>query len=192
MNYASAFELSRSGCSKAKRIDYIKKLFSIYVKEYVHDVLDESKGSLVDDEYTISVRYPAKLQCSENELVNEFNSLWPLMTKAWLKFKDSALKSTTGKQFLIHIIEAFAIEYLNLFELIMVLLAISSGTGPLGRSFTKLAKICYKDRSSIASENLEVLYLLSALSINEDDDELYEKTRKVLQKKELVICVENI
>ena len=167
------------GCSKAKRIEYLKKLFSIYGKEYSHEVQDEAKGSL--EEYNVTISYPAKLNCTEGELITEFNSFWPSLTKSWLKFKDSLPKPTVTKRFLKHVVEEFAVEYPNCCELIMVLKAISSGTGPVERSFTKLTKICYKDRSGLSSEVLEVLYLLTTLKIK-GNEELWKNARKVLQK----------
>ena len=36
-------------------------------------------------------------------------------------------------------------------------------TGPLERSYSKLAKTCYKDRNRLLSTHLESLYLLSVL-----------------------------
>ena len=79
--------------------------------------------------------------------------------------------------------EEYSIEYSNLSDLILILFAISPGTGPLERSFSKLTKICYKDRSNITSQHLEVLYLLSALSIDEKDNEILKVARDYLQKK---------
>lgn len=86
IEYASAFDFKRSACSNAKRIEYLKKLFSIYGKDYAHEVHKEAKGSL--EEYTILICYPARLNGTENQLVAEFNSIWQLMTKSWLKFKE--------------------------------------------------------------------------------------------------------
>ena len=44
-----------------------------------------------------------------------------------------------------------------------ILLASASTTGPLELSYSKLAKICRKDRSKVLVENLETFYLLSSL-----------------------------
>ena len=60
------------------------------------------------------------------------------------------------------------------------MLAITPGTGPLERSFSKLAKICYKDRNRLLSKNLELAYLLSCLNITADNA-LFEKARNILQ-----------
>ena len=54
-------------------------------------------------------------------------------------------------QFCVHIVEKYCTEYRNLTELGLVLLSISCGTGPLERSYAKLAKICCKGRCNISS-----------------------------------------
>ena len=128
------------------------------------------------------MKYPPKLNCTESELISEFNSCWSVLGKTWLKFKDTNPQPTQMLRFWIHILEEYSIECPNLADLVFILLSISPGTGPLERSFSTLAKICFKDRSSISVEVLEVLYLLSILNVS-DDEQLFEKAREILQKK---------
>ena len=97
IEYVSVFYLKRPACSKAKRIEYLKKLFFIYGKDHTHEVCNKAKGSL--KEYTVLVLYLAKLNCTENQLVREYNSMWQLMMKATLKFKDSTPEPTVTKRF---------------------------------------------------------------------------------------------
>ena len=47
------------------------------------------------------------------------------------------------------------------FHQYVIVFAISPSTGALERFDSNIAKICYKDRNILTSENLEVLYLLS-------------------------------
>ena len=103
--------------------------------------------------------------------------MWQFLTKAWLKFKGSTDKSTITKRLLHDIVDEYAFEYPNVCDLILILTSISPGTASLERSFTKLSKICCKDRSS--SDTLEVLYLLSTLSIV-GEEELWKKAREFL------------
>ena len=71
VEYASAFDLNMKH-SKEKHIDYIKQLYLIYAEEYSHTIEDvAAKGDLVD--YSITIRYPAKIECTEEELIGEFN-----------------------------------------------------------------------------------------------------------------------
>ena len=179
VEFASAFDLSRK-YDKSTRVSHLKQLYLLYGQEYTHTIPGQAKDSLED--YTITIRYPPKLKCTESELVTEFNSLWPVLCKTWLKFKDSKPSATRMRRFWDHVLEEHAIDYPNMSDLLLILLSISPGTGPLERSFSKLSKICYKDRGCISAECLETLYLLSTLAIKEDDD-LFPKTRDSLQKK---------
>ena len=150
----------------------MKQCHVIYGTEYIH-VLSESK--LHYEDYIITVKYPAKLCCSESELLAEIG-------KTWQKYKDTSPKSTRMLRFLVHIVEEYCIEYSNLTDLVLILLSISSGTGPLERSYTKLTKICYKDRCTISTEVLEVLYLLATLDVK-NDEYLFKTACKILQKE---------
>ena len=61
-------------------------------------------------------------------------------------------------------------------EMMKILLASAFTTGPLERSYSKLAKICYKDRNKVLVKNLETLYLLSSLKSYERDAEVLFQT----------------
>lgn len=173
------FDFSRK-IDKATCIEFLKNLHLIYGKEYTHTVTDDD-AKRDHHEYSILVKYPAKLDCTEDELVGEFNSMWSTTTKSWLKFKDSKPSSTRMRRFWVHIVLDYAIEYPNMCDLIMLLLAISPGTGPLERSFSKF--FCYKDRGNSKPQTLEILYLLSSMEIKEDDDKFMTKVRELLQMK---------
>ena len=106
----------------------------VYGKTYIHDVtVDDAKFDLHD--YDIKIEYPAKLKCSESELLAEFNSIWPTINKSWMQFKSSLPKPTVLKRFWIHIISEHAVVYPNLCDLLVLLLSISPGTGPVERSY---------------------------------------------------------
>ena len=86
---------------------------------------------------------------------------------------------TNGCRNFFLILSNYEIQYPNLCELI-VILAISPSTGPLERSYSKLAKICFKDRNRISDVNLETLYLLAVLEIDEED--FFPQVRKLLER----------
>ena len=67
------------------------------------------------------------------------------------------------------------IQYPNIYELI-AMLSVSPATGPLERSHAKLAKICYKDRNALQSKNIEILYLLAVLQI--DNNEFFYQSKR--------------
>ena len=183
VEYASVFDMSRK-IGKTLRIEYLKQLFAIYGTEYSHTIPTDTEENTLK-EYKISIKYPAKLKCTEEELLKEFNSLWPIISRQWHSFKESKPSRTLTKRFWVHIMEENCIEYPNLSDLVLILFSISPGTGPLERSFSPLAKICYKDRGNTLPENLETLYLLKSLKIDkkDQDSEWFSKSREILQKK---------
>ena len=115
----------------------------------------------------VDIKYNPKLKCTEEVIVKDFKSVWPQFNRIWPKFRDD--KKNGCRNFYFHILSNYEIQYPNLCELIVILLAISPSTGPLERSYSKLAKICYKDRNRISDVNLETLYLLAVLQIDKED-----------------------
>ena len=93
VEFASAFDLSRQ-CDKATRISYIKELHLIYGNEYLHELKEDFKN------FHVSIKYPSKIKCSESELISEFNSIWSVIGKTWLKCKDTKPFSSALKTFL--------------------------------------------------------------------------------------------
>ena len=179
VEYSSAFDLHRK-LEKSKRIEYLKQLYLIYGTDYTHTIPEEARESL--EEYSINLKYPAKLNCTEQELLTEFNSIWPVITRAWVKLKDSKPEATRIRRFWTKIIEENSIDYPNMADLVLLLLSISPGTGPLERSFSKLAKICYKDRGCMKPETIECLYMICSMGIKEGDTEFLKKVAEWLQK----------
>ena len=69
---------------------------------------------------------------------------------------------------------------LTLQKLVLILLADSLGIGALERSYSKVAKMCYKDQLKISSSTLEILYLLCCLQTQNYVDELFAPVRNHL------------
>lgn len=179
VEFASAFDFTRK-VDKDSRLKHIKNLFNVYGREAKNVISDAKfKGDLND--FNITIRYQRKIKCTEEELLSEFKSLWPTLSKVWLQIKDTKPQSDRIKRFWTMIVEEHAIEYPNLADLIILLLSISPGTGPVERSFSQLAKICYKDRNSMAEDTIENLFLLAAMKVDEDDDQFISHARKVMQ-----------
>lgn len=180
VEFASALDFTRK-IDKATRLKHIKNLFNVYGRESKHEISDAKfKGDL--DDFNITITYQRKIKCTEEELLNEFKSLWPTLSKVWLQIKDTKPQPNRIKRFWTKIVEEHAIEYPNLADLIILLLSISPGTGPVERSFSQLAKICYKDRNSMAEDTIEHLFLLAVMKVDEDDDQFISHARKVMQK----------
>ena len=115
-----------------------------------------------------------------SELLEEFDKIWHVLNKSWLKFKDTKQKNNITKRFWIKTQEEYSIDFPSIAELILILLSVSLGTSLLERSYSKLMKTCYKDRACISAETLEI-YLLCTLQIKHDDDELFSKVIDYLQ-----------
>ena len=158
VEYASAFDF-RQSISLEDQIILIKKLHSIYCLNYSHTV--ENVKENVWKNYRVEITYSAKIDCDEEVIIKEFENSWPILSRNWPKFRnDGKLANLNMIQ---HVLENYLISHPNLCELLQLILSVSSPTGPLERSFSKLAKICYKDRNQLKSENIKTLYLLSAL-----------------------------
>ena len=97
VEFASAFDLSRK-CEMATRISYIKELNLIYGNKNLHELKEDFKG------FHVSIKYLSKIKCSETKLISEFNSIWPVIGKTWLKFKDTKPSSSESKCFWTHIL----------------------------------------------------------------------------------------
>ena len=61
-----------------------------------------------------------------------------------------------------NILDNYMTNHPNLLTLLQILLAVASKR-PLEKSYSQLEKLCYKDRNWLKSENMESLYILSAL-----------------------------
>ena len=162
VEFASAFDMSRK-IGKEERIKYLnKQLYVIYGTEYTHVIPTDTEENTLED-YKITIKYPAKLRCTENELLTEFNSLWPVVARQWHSFRETKPSRTLTKRFWVKMMGEHCIEYPNLCDLVLIIFSFSPGTGPLERSFSPLAKTCYRDRGNTLAQNLETLYLLKSL-----------------------------
>lgn len=134
--------------------------------------------------FNVAIRYMPKVACSEEKLVAEWRKMFPIVCKAWLAYQMSKTISapTQASFYREKILPTHAPQMPMLAQLIVALLSITPGTGPLERSFTKLTKLCYKDRASIKSENLEVDYMLGVLNIKSEPI-LLKNAAMMLQKQ---------
>ena len=92
----------------------------------------------------------------------EFKNFWPIMNRIWPQYRDNEDKQTIHIKFLNHL-SNHTITHPNVLELIKILLSVAPSTTPLERSYSKLSKICQKDRNKMSSKNMESMYILSAL-----------------------------
>ena len=156
------------------RIELLKKLHTLYGTTYCHTVKGIQEERWKD--FKIQIKYPAKITCSQSTLIGEFRNLWPTINRLWPEFSK---EKDANFHLLKHILDNYTISHPNLSVLIKILFGVSPSTGPLERSFSGLAKICYKDRNTIKSSNLETLYILAALKNPKID---FKRAREILEK----------
>ena len=77
----------------------------------------------------------------------------------------------------------YVLEYQNTSLLVQAMLCTAANTSPVERGYTILQMVTSKRRNRIASENLELLFLLGTLKIPVKNPENYENERKHLEKK---------
>ena len=63
------------------------------------------------------------------------------------------------------------------FELIIIVVSISPGTGPLERSYANLERICEKERNNLGARSIQNLWLLAIYQLK-DDEVLFDGVRK--------------
>ena len=150
--YFTPFEYLWNGLEEWKEL--LTKLCSVFCVNYVHNVPPERGYS----DYEVSIHYNKKISCTSDELISQFNNLWPIINRSWLEFWD---KDNNNFSFWQMTVSQYTISHPYLCEMIKILLASASTTRPLERLCSKLGKICYKDRNKVLVKNLETLYLLS-------------------------------
>ena len=185
VEYASCFDLNLP-LSKDDRVVLLRELYKLFGTEYTHVVSNDHDQHMTerDDsfftEWTVTIKYTPKITCSEEEIVTEFNGLWPVLNRNWGKYKD---QSNALRTFFQYIIDNYMINFPNICELLLILLSCSPNTSPLERSYSKLTKICYKDRNKLESKKIETLYLLAVHNIGEKNrEEIFEKAIEQLEK----------
>jgi len=77
-----------------------------------------------------------------------------------------------------HVLSFYSISHSNLCKLVQIVFSIASNTGPLERSHSKLAKLCYKDRNKLSTSHMSSHYILSVLK---DFAFNYTTTRELME-----------
>ena len=98
------------------------------------------------------------------------------MNKKWAsKRKDHKYIDT--KDFWKHMLEQYAYLAPELFALVNITVTVSPGTGLLERSYSKLEKICKKDRNNLSAHSIQNLWLLAIYQLKDCQD-LFDGVRR--------------
>ena len=179
VEFASCFDMKRK-ITCEERIEYLKKLHALYCVDYIHEV--EAEFGIPGWEVTVT--YEAKVKCSEEELVSQYKDLWPKLNKEWCAWNKNKDKKFQTKEFWKLMLEQYGVLCCELFELLVIMMSISPGTGPLERSYSLLEKICKKDRNWLGAKSIESLWLLAIYHLN-DDDALFDGVRNILSNEKI-------
>ena len=129
VEFTSCFDMNRD-LSCNERIELLEELHKIYFVDYVHEVEDQGQYGVAG--WDVTIKYKAKIECSVNDLSNQFRALWPKMKKEWAAWKKSNKSHHNNtKDFWKHMLEQYAYLATEFFELINIVVSISPGTGPL-------------------------------------------------------------
>ena len=172
VEFASCFDMNRD-LSRDDRVALLKELHNIFCSAYVHDI--EDQGDYGVSGWDVTVKYEAKIEISEDDICAQFRALWPKMNKEWVAMKKEH-KHVNTKAYWKHMLEQYAYMAPELFELVNIMVSISPGTGPLERSYSKLEKICKKDRNNLSSMSMQNLWLLAIYQLK-DCENLFDGVR---------------
>ena len=127
-------------------------------------------------EYNICVKYTAKISGSVDEILSEFKNLCPTCNRKYLICNKNLYPTCNRKWgeyskglkegnfcFWKHILSFYSISHPNLCKLVEIVFNVAGNTGPLERSYSRLAKLCYKGRSKLSTSHMSTQYILSVL-----------------------------
>ena len=80
--YTSAFDLHRK-IDLEERCALLVNLAEMYCKDYTHSVVAREDDDAFWVEYNISLKYPAKISRSVDEILSEFKNLYPICNRKW-------------------------------------------------------------------------------------------------------------
>ena len=76
--------------SLKQEAEYLKELHTIYCISHNHTVLqNEAGGSNFKGHIaTIKIKCEPKIDCTQEQIVKEFRSIWPVINRLWVQFKN--------------------------------------------------------------------------------------------------------
>ena len=165
----SGLDLADKSVSLDERLKKLEDLIETFCNGEVITVskyLDNKETSLVPDQwngFNGKITYQAKINTTENDMKEEFKNAWPSINKLWHKSVNKSERSQLKlwKDFL----QSYAIQFPSFSQLIQIMIATFLNTSVVERGYTQLEMIASKRRNHLSPENIETLFLLSALKI---------------------------
>ena len=133
----------------------------MYCKDYTHSVVAGEDDDAFWVEYNISVKYPAKISGSVDEILSEFKNLYPICIRKWGEYSKDLKEGNF--RFWKHILSFYCISHPNLCKLVQIVFSVAGNTGPFERPYSRFAKLCYKDCNKLSTSHMSTQYILSLL-----------------------------
>ena len=189
----SGLDLSTTS-TLAHRTELLGPIIKLYTNESIHVVQEytsDKEDSTIPSQFRdhqIHLYYPAKLECDEKQLKEQFEKAWPQVNSLWFKERNAAKAAKRGpSQNTVweNFHQQHYSEFPDVCEFILIMKSTPANTGPLERSYTKLEIISAKRRNRLDEHNLETQYLLASFKehIPVKDSLKYTNEIKRLQGK---------
>ena len=136
-------------------------LAELCCKDYIHSVVVGEDDDAFWIEYNISVKYPAKISGSVDEILSEFKNLYLICNRKWGEYSKDLQEGNF--HFWKHILSFYSIWHPNLCKLVQIAFSVAGNTGSLERSYSRLKKSCYKSRNKLSTSHMSTQYILSVL-----------------------------
>ena len=120
--YASAFDLHRK-IDLEERCALLVNLAEMYCKDYTHFVVGGEDDDAFLVEYSISVKYPAKISGSVDEILFEFKNLYPICNRKWGEYSKDLKEGNFC--FWKHILVFYSISHPNLCKLVQIVFSVA-------------------------------------------------------------------
>ena len=185
----NVFDLnSREGLDE--KIEEIRKLHQIYGKNKTHIVNEQWFG------FNVHINYTARLNCSEEELVSQFNSGYEKLSSLAREHPTDqeaarnggiSVKLTQHDQYQ-KFIKVMDMQCPQLCDLIVIMISVPPNSGWVERAYSYLEQICMKKRNRMNIEKpLKELFFLALLKLTPKKSTEYSKEIQILSGEQPLI-----
>ena len=116
------------------------------------------------------------LDVSAEVVIPEFKNLYPICNQKWVAGEYGKDLKDGNISFWKHLLSLYAISHRNICKLVEIIFSVAGNTSPLERSYSRLTKLCPKDRNNLSTPPMETQYIIGILK-NFD----YESARKIME-----------
>ena len=128
--------------------------------------------------FSIKIVYKARLSCSKNELLEQFEKAWPKITSLHQELLNAPKPKPSQLKLWQKFLQRNIISLGGLCKLIVTVLSIPVNTGWVERAYSTLEMICAKRRNRLDMEHLKHEFFLAILKIPVKDAFSYNEEIK--------------